>query len=117
ADHWTPVVLGGAAWLLGLVAMAVDERLDSPAAGAAAGALVSNALLRLPQLGANGTSALLVAMLVAPLLLLAWREITADDRRQIRWWALRGAGVIAAICLVSVVVVGALGTTVNDGVD
>lgn len=117
AGDWIPMALGAAAWALGLAAMVGGDRFEVPTTGAAVGALVANALLRLPQAGPNGTSAVLVVMIVAPLVALAWVDLSADARRRAQWWALRGAAAIAVVCVVSVVVAGALGTTVNDGVD
>ncbi len=66
--------------------------------GAATGGLAIQALLRLPDLGFQGTSALVVAVVLAPVLWSGYRSCTRPERRRIR------TGVVVAGAVVILVV-------------
>jgi hypothetical protein len=116
-DDATVVSLAALAAAVALLVMVLPHRIPTALAGAAAGAMLVNALLRLPDVGRDGTTALVVSLLVVPVLWLAWRDAPPEARAHLRVWATRAGLALGAVTAVCVVIVGALTPTVNDGID
>jgi hypothetical protein len=119
ARRWTWMVLSGAAAAasrdLGPALLAWSSLALSFAAavfdfrrrrvGAVVGALAVNALLRLAPIGPHGFTALLVAVVVAPVLVSAYRV----QRRRLQKRIRLAVGITAGVSLVAVVLLGLAG--------
>jgi hypothetical protein len=130
ARRWTWLVLAGVAvaasglhaeavgaWIALAVALASTWTARQRWLGAVVGATAAWSLLRLPELGPHGTTALIVAASVVPVLVSAYRR----ERRSVRKRVVR---VLVATAGLAVVAVGLLGVAgllsvddLNRGVD
>jgi Protein of unknown function (DUF4012) len=82
ADGWMALVCGAAALALALASTRPVR--PAPAVGAAVGGLVGAALLRATDVGFQGSSALLVALVATPLLVSGYRHAGHRARRRAR---------------------------------
>lgn len=110
AKGWA-ILPAAASALAALVGTATRRRVRTW--GAATGGLAVQALLRLPEAGFHGLTAIIAGLAVVPVLVSGYRACRTDERRHIRLLVLTTAGTVTLVGLAY----GALILTVSGDVD